>query len=321
MLEAIYCLGTGRSFRTNRSKLLIQNGFDKLNLFAKFHQECGKEHQLGLEKEEGNKRYRLDRAEIKKASEIAKVFPIQTFTPDSHSLLNTGPHARRRFLDWGLFHVEPDYLAVWQKYRKTLSQRNAALRNQQPKKSIVIWDEPLTLLGERLSELRNQYCHQILSHLAQCLELFDIPYDVKIEYHPGWVKGLTLAQALEKKYDFDLSRGITSCGPHRAELRLTIDNLPVSSFLSRGESKALAFSLQFCQMKVSAQITAETPVVVWDDIEAEFDETRMNAFLQLLGTINCQAFLTSVHFKGVTPSFVTDYKWFHVERGNLQEMV
>lgn len=321
VLEAIYCLGTARSFRTTRNNLLIQNGFDKLNLFATFCDRLGKDHQVGLEKGNGSKRFRLDKSEVQRASEIARLFPLQTFTPDSHALLDTGPLARRRFLDWGLFHVEPDYLAVWQKYRKILSQRNAALRNNQSRQSITVWNEPLASVGEQISNFRQQYCDQISSHLDACLELFQLPYALNLEYRPGWSKNITLAQALENKIEFDLARAVTTSGPHRAELSLTIEKHPASSFLSRGESKAVAFSLQFCQMKLCALLSGEMPVVIWDDVDAEFDEVRRSAFLQLLADMDCQTFLTTTNFAGAVPNCVSSYKWFHVERGDLKEMV
>ena len=94
-------------------------------------------------------------------AELAAVFPVQIIDPEVHRLIEEGPSRRRRFLDWGVFHVEPRFVAHWQKYQQALRQRNAALRARQPRAMVSAWDGDLIRYGELLTEARRRYVAQL----------------------------------------------------------------------------------------------------------------------------------------------------------------
>ena len=144
--------------------------------------------------------------------------------PNSHLLVNGSPDVRRRFLDWGVFHVEQEYLEVWRRFSKALRQRNAALR-QGRIDVIDSIDEILSPLGSQLSLLRESYnesisrkTRTIVSGLSTGLS------DITLEYQNGWGSG-PYREALEKWRERDMERGATSQGPHRADLVLMNNRL------------------------------------------------------------------------------------------------
>ena len=129
LLEAVYLLGQGRSFRSRLARDLITRKEHALRVVADLMDTEGREKTLGVEKSVSSHRYRYAGEEIRAASKLARIVPTLLVTPDSHRLLTDGGRLRRRLLDWALFHVEPSYNAILQKYRLALRQRNAQLRN------------------------------------------------------------------------------------------------------------------------------------------------------------------------------------------------
>lgn len=137
LLEAVYCLGRGRSFRTRRLATLIRKGSECLRVVGEARQTTDLV-TLGLEARAGETRLRARGAAAASAATLAEYHRPQVIDPDIHKLLEEGPGRRRRYLDWGVFHVEPRFLETWQRYHRALKQRNAALRGRgSDRKSVV----------------------------------------------------------------------------------------------------------------------------------------------------------------------------------------
>src|SRR5690349_1341868 len=145
VLEGAYLLGRGRSFRTRISERLIQYGADHLVVFGRtddaLSQSIGV--QIGRRTEPVAK---LNGASLPSLTELSRAFPVQVIEPGVHRLLEEGGYRRRRWLDWGVFHVEPRFLEAWSRYTRGLRQRNAALRSQP--ETATAWDAELAQLGE-----------------------------------------------------------------------------------------------------------------------------------------------------------------------------
>ena len=134
ILEAIHLLGSGRSFRTHRLVELISRGQSWLRVRADIRGESGAVESVGVEKGSDGLRIRVGGEAIRSASELARRLPLVVITPDSQRLLTDGAGLRRQLMDWALFHVEPTYLAVLQRYRRALRQRNAPRRRNSARK-------------------------------------------------------------------------------------------------------------------------------------------------------------------------------------------
>src|SRR5690606_12511469 len=114
-------------------------------------------HRVGVQFAAGVLEYRLDRAPLGGVTEIARRLRVDVIDPSVHSLIEGGPSERRRFLDWGVFHVEPSYLSAWRRYRRALGQRNAALKQGASGAAAVAWDQALIAAAEEVHSARSRY--------------------------------------------------------------------------------------------------------------------------------------------------------------------
>ena len=127
ILEAIFLLGRGRSFRTRSTERLIRHHQPKLTVFGRTDDSPPK--RAGVEvAADGGTRARIDGANALSLLELTGVLPVQAIDPEIHKLVDQGPERRRRWLDWLVFHVEPTFGLHWARYNRALKQRNAALR-------------------------------------------------------------------------------------------------------------------------------------------------------------------------------------------------
>jgi len=152
LLEAIYYLGRGRSFRVSGNRELVQSGAGGFTLFGEI-QADDRLHRAGIEIEAGKRRVRVDE-ENAGSAELAALMPVQAIDPEIHNLVQGGPEFRRRFLDWGVFHVKHQFLDAWRRYQQALRQRNAALRQGEPDSSVRAWDPELAASGDEVDRLR-----------------------------------------------------------------------------------------------------------------------------------------------------------------------
>ncbi len=191
LLEAIFVLGRGRSFRTRNTERLIRRGAQRLQLFAETRDP---DHRIGFGYDTtGEPQARLDGRTPSTLAELPTAFFVEVIDPDIHRLVEGAPAERRRWLDWGVFHVEPTFLARWTRYSRALRQRNAALRAGQDPSP---WDRELAEQGEALQAQRAAWFETLRPHWERTIAtLVDAP--VEISLRAGWPAGETLADALE----------------------------------------------------------------------------------------------------------------------------
>ncbi|WP_455218130.1 DNA replication/repair protein RecF [Kaarinaea lacus] len=139
LLEAIFCIGRGKSFRTHKTSTLIQAGNESFMVVGKITQH-GRTDTIGMERSSQGSQIRISGKAIKTTSELTEQQPIALLEPGLHRLIEEGPEYRRKFVDWGVFHVEPGFGATWKAYRRALDQRNAALRDRWSKTAIDQWN-------------------------------------------------------------------------------------------------------------------------------------------------------------------------------------
>lgn len=153
LLEAIYFLGHGRSFRTNRREKLLRSEAAFFRVVGRLHVTRG-QLVAGIEYVDGETRAHLAGQGVSGIADIAEVLPIQVIDPGVHRLIEEGSARRRRLMDWGVFHVKHGFLGAWRRYQRALQQRNAALRIGGEADLIDVWDKELCTSGETVDELR-----------------------------------------------------------------------------------------------------------------------------------------------------------------------
>ncbi len=321
ILESIYYLSLARSFRSSQLKKIIQSQSDHLQVVGCVKDtHTGINSVLGIRKSVTNTQIRINGETVKRSSRLAAYLPVQVIHPQGHQLLDQGPKLRRQFLDWGVFHVEPSFLSLWHDYAHTLKQRNAALRQGQAPRAIQLWDERIIEQGEKITELRKTYLHKLQPHIHYYCSLL-IGLDVDVEYRLGWLNEWGFAQALEKSLELDRQQGYTRVGPHRADLVFKNENTRVQDYFSRGQQKLLVCALRLAQIKQLKEETKRDPLILIDDLASELDEHHREKLIRTAFETGGQVFISTTHLDLLKLNSGLGYKVFHVEHGEVTEMV
>ena len=315
LFEAIAVLSRGRSFRTTQPGEMTGPCGSSFRVFAEIRDSAEKKHRLGLERSGSHWRGRIDGQDILRLSELSRFLPVVLMVPDSHMLVSGAPENRRKYLDWGLFHVERGFLSLWKRYSKALKQRNAALRNGQLD-LLDSLDEGLSKSGTKLGEFRQKYTGELSARLESMLaQLKTRVKAVELNYREGW-NGKSYLDALVSRRARDMERGVTSAGPHRADLELACQGSPARAVLSRGEQKAFAAAMLLTQAEMM-QESGVRPVLLLDDLVSEFDQEHFKAVLEKSLETGSQIWVNGT----VKPDLGHDHGMFHVEQGRFTELV
>ena len=316
LLEAIALLTQGRSFRTHRIDQLIQHQTDRMLVFGTLRTNH-RTHSLGLAREQKKTQVKLDGKSLIRSTDLVSLQTLHVITPESHEILDQGPKMRRQYLDWGVFHVKPDYLSTWQRYHRVLRQRNHTLRHGGGKQEVQAWDKPLITEAMILHNARQAY----LAMLAPALKEFGLQLlemDVEFRYRPGWAKtSESFASQLIKDLEQDLERGFTQSGPHRADISLSVNDVPVKQVFSRGQQKLL-----ICAMYLAQVANSPHPgILLIDDLPAELDPIRRARLMTAVASTQVQLFVTATEENLIPLAGWEHKKVFHVERGEFREVV
>jgi DNA replication and repair protein RecF len=314
LLEAVFFLGRGRSFRTRQARTLITYGEPRLAVYGDMD-DGARARRIGAAFEDRRLERRVDAAPAS-GSEIAEILPVQTIGPDSHRLIEGGPSERRRFLDWGVFHVEHSYLEAWQRYRRLLGQRNAALlRGGDAASELRVWTDALVEAGQEVDRSRKAYVERLAPSVREHARAL-VGKAISVEYRPGWRAGLSLLEALDASVARDRSLGHTEPGPHRADLLLQIEGHRVQDEASRGQQKLVAAALVLAQESVLAGTAGSRSVLLVDDPAAELDAAAFGRVLERLSQVRSQLLFTGLAPLGSDPLTAM----FHVERGQVRAL-
>jgi len=313
LLEAIYVLGRGRSFRTRRLEHLIRSGSERTIVFGEVD-IAGRRVALGIEGSAAGIRAKLAGERTASLAELASALPVQIIDPEVHRLIEEGPSRRRRFLDWGVFHVEPSFVGYWQKYHQVLKQRNAALRAHQARSVVCAWDGDLVRYGELLTEARIRYVAQ-LGTQAQALATNLLHRDLSLSYRSGWGGLDGLREALDRSWAPDRDSGATQVGPHRAELTIRLEGFTVKDRISRGQQKLLAAALLISQIKLFPEDSPVRPTLLLDDPAAELDGERLAGLIHEVRAQSVQLVVTTLHAEFA--AFGTPGRRYQLDRGTL----
>jgi DNA replication and repair protein RecF len=313
LLEAIYVLGRGRSFRTRRLEHLIRHETERFVVFAEIDAST-RRVPMGVEGSRTGIRAQIDGDKPSSLAELALFLPVQIIDPEVHHLIEEGPSRRRRFLDWGVFHVEQSFVGHWQRYQQVLKQRNAALKAHHPRAVVSVWDGDLVRSGEHLSAARARYV-SLLTPSAESIGRNLLGMELSLNYRSGWVQGQSMAEALLQSWNHDIEMGATQVGPHRAELSIRLDGTAVKDRISRGQQKLLAAALLIAQIKLFPEGSPVQPTLLLDDPAAELDDERLANLIREVSSQSVQLIVTTLH--GEFPAFGEPGKRFKMADGRL----
>lgn len=321
LLEALHLMAYGRSFRGRVRDGLVRTGAGALEVFVEWREGADSvPRRAGLRHSGQAWEGRLDGQSVRQIGELCAALAVVSFEPGSHALVTGGGEPRRRLVDWGLFHVEPQFLALWRRYARALKQRNALLKSGGGGGQLDAWDHELADSGEPLTTFRMHYLQQLQTRLQPVADdLVPALGRATIDFQPGWRRSeLSLADALLLSRDRDRVLGYTTVGPHRADWRIDHAANPHRETLSRGQAKLTALCALLAQAEDYAARQGEWPVVALDDLASELDRNHQRRVLERLLGSGAQLFVTGTEAPAALELLKPAVTLFHVEQGDIR---
>lgn len=317
VLEAAFLLSHARSFRSGAKEALQQRGAGGFSAFAELRHSDDRSVRLGLGRTGARWEAKID-GQAASIGELVRDCAVVCFEPGSHALIAGGAEERRRYLDWGVFHVEQLFLPAWRRYQRALKQRNSLLRagNTITGELLEPWEFELAQSGTQIDIQRETYLSSLRPRLAQeAAALLPELGGVELRYKRGWAEDRDLAELLKEQRGRDLARGHTTLGVHRADWSIAFEHAPMREHLSRGQEKLTALACVLAQASLYAERRGEWPIVALDDLASELDEAHQASVVRRLQAVGAQVLLTGTEvpkaLEGV-PARV-----FHVEQGKV----
>lgn len=323
LLEAIYLLGSPRSFRTSRLAELIKHGEQLLRIQGVV-ESTGVQSQLALSVETAGRKMEIDGKAVHKASELHGKLNAIIFSPDDTKMVRMGPEPRRRYLDRAVYMGDLGYLHCWHSYQRILKQRNHLLKSSE-RAGLNIWTEKLAESGAEIIERRLKFVKVLDSKLQRHFStIVGNTESSRISYRPDGVISTGYEQIREELMELfkkhqraDERYGTTTAGPHRDDVNFELDGQPLKAFGSQGQQKSFVLALKMAEMDNLQDTFGEPPLLLLDDMSSELDARRNKNLMEFLTQREVQVFITTTERSPALLEAAPHCAVFHVEGGNL----
>ena len=311
ILESVYLLSYGSSFRTGNSKEIITFNKDRVHIVGIAVSDDGLERKVEYVNQGGKRRILLDGKEIRDRKELIYNFPSIVFSHDDINFVKGEPEYRRRFFDQTFSMYNPVYLDSLRRYKTILMQRNAAIKARQSS-LLSLYDERLAKYGLEVSKEREEgvrMFNEIFPSLYK--EISQTEKELSIRYQPSWrdLKSEDeVVNYLESTRERDMNLLTTSSGIHRDRFTVYDENGPFSQSGSTGQIRLASLLFRLAEARFFIKMTGKKPVLLIDDVLLELDNVKRGNFLSLLNDYS-QAFFT----------FLPDEKYFSSEKDEMLE--
>ena len=294
VLEACWLFTGSRSFRGARDSELVQFGCEQAALTMAFF--SGNREQTAAIRIQQRRHAQLNGVPLPSAARLAGNLCGVVFSPAHLSLIKDGPQERRRLVDSACCQLRPRYVSIAAEYQKTVTQRNAFLKQcretggltDSAEELLNLWDNALAVAGARITTARRRYIEQI-QPLAKAVydglsggrETLALQWQTPVlaseeELPPPAEIARRWQEALRQARHADVAAGFSTAGAHREDLQILLDDVPARAYGSQGQQRSAVLALKLAEAAMLQQVTGEPPVVFLDDVMSEMDEFRQD---------------------------------------------
>lgn len=318
VLESIYLVATLRSFRGVGSAQLVRH--TQKGYFVGASIVGQGQHEVKMYWSSRERSLTLDNRPVRRLAEYLGVLRTVVFCTEDLLLIKGPARARRRLLDLLLSQTHPTYIALLQRYTRALRSRNALLKNPVPDRaSLESFSRELVSAGNEITRLRRELVPAFSPIVRNAYaQVSGSAEDVQLTYEPGVHQdfAVELAQSQRRESSFRS----TIVGPHRDELKLTLNEKLAAQFGSEGQKRTLAIALKMGQADYLNSLHGSPPVLLIDDVMGELDLKRRSGLLPLLERAHQargQVFMTATE-ENWPKELGREVQRWQVQSGNLQ---
>ncbi|MCR5484785.1 MAG: DNA replication/repair protein RecF [Clostridiales bacterium] len=327
MVESVWMMTGCHSFRTHKCSELISAGQKQARVKLIFDSRgFSNEGEIKIS---DKREFYLNKVPYENSRKFLGVFQAVVFSPSSLSIIQNAPSERRRFLDIAVSMTRPVYASHLIRYSKILANRNALLKQiasgKADENSLSPWDDALSMTGAEIVGCRLEYLKNIspvsseiykeisggkeemkVKYLASCKDVDDCGDKKEIADN--------IYESLRKNRENDIKRLMTSNGPHKDDLYITVGDRSARIYGSQGQQRSCALALKLSEADMIKKINGEYPVILLDDVMSELDFGRQKSLLDYLK--NRQVFITCCDINQF--SSLDRYASFKIENGEVK---
>lgn len=319
LLESIFVIGMGKSFRTNSDKEMIMFDQEFANVKANVLDENNEDEIEITYKKEG-KLIKLDGIKLQRTVDLLETVYIVEFSPEDLKIVKEGPDNRRRFLDRELCQIKPIYYSDLGNYKKVLKERNTLLRQKNLDKNLYsVFNEALAEYGIRIKNERELFISRLLdiskdihNKITSGEENLFLSYETKITDKQSYIK------ILEENFSKDIEKGFTSFGPHKDDIKIEINNVDIRTFGSQGQQRTAALSMKLAEIGLIKQETTKDAVLLLDDVLSELDQNRQRFLIEAMA--GTQVFITATEIDENLMALLPKGQVFKVDNGAVKNI-
>jgi len=288
LLEAVYLMARGRSFRQARDPYLVQDGesfFEIQGQWTRFGPMS-----LSARGKRGQLQITLQGREVQQRKELAMSFPVVVDAPQSVHLVDGMPNERRRWLNALMALRHPPAARVYQQYIRSIMQRSRLLKQGCRDAQLDGWENNVVEYGLQVAALRSQLVGEINDLLQQDPLLEDA---MQIRLAHGEYERQAWLERLRNKRQHDTRMGGLRYGPHAERIAIMFRGREIRLSGSRGQQKLAAIALKMAECGLWVRYRGLMPVLLLDDALEALDESRQQRLMQRLLQHRGQVLMTS----------------------------
>ncbi|TGE34032.1 DNA replication/repair protein RecF [Desulfosporosinus sp. Sb-LF] len=323
IIEGIYYLLTGKSYRVQREQELLRWEQSEFHLYGDF---LLARHKILLESHYRDKKkiVKVNQVPCRRLSDFVGTINVIFFSPDDLVMIKGGPAERRRFLDLHIAQMRPGHVSLLNAYNKAVQQKSALLKSYVEKSlkysQLQLWNEQILELGEKVIRNRAELAERIQRVADDIyMNLSSEKEKIQVLYIALGKRNINNAiaefsQLLHDKLEQEIERQMVLVGPHRDDVQILLNDRPARLYASQGQQRSLVLSLKLAELELIRQEKGEYPLLLLDDVLSELDRFRRDYLIKFIESSRIQTLITMTSAE----SHLESGALYRVEQGHIR---
>lgn len=320
LIEAIWMFTGKKSFRGVKDNQLVNIAENANTAVLKAAFFSGGRKQKGEIIITNKRLAKVNDINLSSANGMGDNFKAILFSPNDMDLIKEGPLVRRKFLDIAISTVRPKYDKILSSYNHAVMQRNSILKDiafhSELEFMLDVYEDRIAKTGSYIISQRKKYIEAVCEYIVDIYRgISSNKEEITVKYKCSANDGSEddLKAELKKSRKQDIITATTNVGPHRDDMEIFINDLPIKIFGSQGQRRSAVIALKLSEAEILKKNTGEQPIAILDDVMSELDLTRQDYLLNHIK--GWQVFITCCDPNNIKT--LNEGKIFKMENGEL----